>query len=760
MKRVLAVATLILISGIAFASETKKAENTILLKSRTFIPAEGIDPALNITRLPQRPRLFIQFDHIPTSEEREELSNLNINLHNYVHYNTWSVSLDKVKISDISKLDFVRYIGPILPEDKIMPQLKEKVPEHAINKDGTVNLIVVFFEDVPQDEAEDLLDDLGTISYKGPFMLNDYTITTYEDSISALSNENIIQWIEPIPPPEEEANDGVRAAVSANEVQAPPYNLVGNDVGIGFWDEWNIDQTHDDLENRVTIAESVGADDHATHVAGTLGGDGTLSSGTYRGIATEVEYYSYTTQYNDEEPEEHELAIDTYNIDISQNSWQTSTLGDYTTRSQKYDNIVKGVYGKRIPIIFAAGNKQLEPSGPFNTVTAPGATAKNTIAVGATKSNNGAIATYPPSWGSSFGPTDDGRLKPDLMAPGCEGGGYYFFSGSSIWSTIPTDTYYGNCGTSMAAPVVSGTIALMWEQFRKGSRPELTPLPSTFKAILIQTAVDLEETGPDFKTGYGKINATASINTIIESDNIIIEDNISTDEVDSYTMNVPSDATELKVTLVWDDVAGTPYAVKELINDIDLVIVDPCGVIYFPWLLDSDNPSSPATTGIDSLNNVEQVYVSNPIEGIWEINVMGYSIPNPVQDYSLVYKSIQQDSDEDGIPDSNDNCIFVYNPDQNDIDSDDAGDICDNCPIDYNPEQEDSDEDGIGDICECDAANINGINPVDFDDYALLSVDWLLSAQGLPGDTNRDGEVNFTDLAQLVEHWLSYCDQP
>ncbi len=88
------------------------------------------------------------------------------------------------------------------------------------------------------------------------------------------------------------------------------------------------------------------------------------------------------------------------------------------------------------------------------------------------------------------------------------------------------------------------------------------------------------------------------------------------------------------------------------------------------------------------------------------------------------------------------------------------GDICDNCPEDYNPTQEDSDTDGIGDMCECNAANIDGTDPVDLGDFARLALDWLSSGGGLAGDTNRDESVDFLDVAQVAQHWLENCGQP
>jgi len=152
--------------------------------------------------------------------------------------------------------------------------------------------------------------------------------------------------------------------------------------------------------------------------------------------------------------------------------------------------------------------------------------------------------------------------------------------------------HYGMCGTSCAAPVVSGTIALIWEQFRKEDS-NAAPLPSTFKAILVHTANDINLPGPDFRSGYGRINATAAIDIIIGAcpNSVIIEDAVSTDEVDSYSLYVPPEIANLKATLVWDDEPGTPGAAKELINDLDVNFVDPCGVVHYPWLLDHDNPA-------------------------------------------------------------------------------------------------------------------------------------------------------------------------
>ncbi len=641
---------------------------TIQLKSRKFAPSPGIQKGLTaLSGAPgERKHMLIQFERIPTQQERKALEAAGIKLLSYVPHKAWFASVRKEATTHDLSTAPVRWIGEIQPADKISPALRERgVGAWAVNPDGTVNLQVHFFADVDQETALRLLETHGTVE-AGPGLLNDYLLTGVdrESGATALAAQDIVQWVDEIPPPEKTMNDESRARFKADTVQASPYGLDGTDVDAGVWDEEEIDRTHDDFGSRVTIVETGSINDHATHVAGTLGGDGALSQGKggtarqWRGIATNIDFFSYTFLHNNLEPEEHNGAINTHGIDLSQNSWGVSPLagsdlyGDYTSRAVKYDKVVRGVYGRRIPIFFGAGNDRNDPgkcTTGYNCITPPGATAKNTVTVGATNSDDDSMTAF-----SGWGPVDDGRLKPEVVGPGCE----YIGSEPYIKSTLPGDTYGGKCGTSMATPAVSGLAALIIQQYRTCHAGN-DPLPSTVKALLVHGAVDLDDAssyynpGPDYASGYGRIDAQASVDLV--KDGKTREDVISADgEWDWYSVQVTSSSQPLKVTLAWDDWEGTVNANPALVNDLNLRVYygSKFGTPdYHAWTLDPSNPADNAIATTYNFDDpLEQIVVNNPAPGTYFIAVWGWNVPNAPQKYSLVSEHFFGISCEEDFP--------------------------------------------------------------------------------------------------------------
>lgn len=743
---------LILISFLLLYSMAEAKERDIHLKSRKFVPSEMTTEAAKMERIDQMRRGvkrihgLIQLHRIPDEKERMDLEKAGIILLDYIPEDSWLVSISGGTVIGKEALSYIRWIGPLEPDDKISPGIKNRGPgPWARRPDGQVLLRVVYFRDVTPEEAKAVMESIGITVIKEVPELRTIEIAVEEGKIMKIAREDIVQWIEEVPPPPVPHNDGSRENTRVNVVQASPYNLSGKGVDVGQWDDGDVDSTHpdfitqDDAGNpfsRVTEVSNVGIKgDHATHVAGTMGGSGVQSAtkggnpDQWKGMVPGVQIFSYDFRGNNN-IEEHKEAIDEnkYGIEISNNSWgveisgglgNCDTYGNYGYDAPSYDQIVTGLYGKRTNIIFSAGNERddgdcanlgktsngevtlswdpptintdgtplddLEGyrvyygtgSWNYNTVVnvgnvttykvtglsktlthyfaataydstdnesffsnqmsamvdpypyyaniPPPATAKNVITVGAINSDDNTMTDF-----SGWGPVDDGRIKPEVVAPGDEVEG-----DGAIKSTIPPDTYGLQTGTSMAAPAVSGAVALIIEDYRRLYGRD--PLPSTVKALLIHGTQDLGNRGPDFSYGYGKINVAKAID-LLESESII-EDEVGHQESKLFYLTVPEGATSVKVTLVWDDEAATSNAAKTLVNDLDLIVRDPYGGRYYPWTLDPQIPSGIAVRITeDHTNNIEQVEVDDWLTpGTWTVEVYGYAVPvKAPQRYSLV----------------------------------------------------------------------------------------------------------------------------
>jgi len=707
MKRGFSLALLFFLVNTRIVS----ASNETLLKSRHFTPEPGITAAAKakIEAIGERAHVFLQLKRIPTVKGRKELESKGIRLLSYIPNRAWFASIPSDKAGEILSLSNVRAISEISPEDKIAPSIRKGgVSDFSTTETGQAKLIFVFFDDVP------LADTAEVISNHGGTVIDACPITTTlvvhlpKEVIYELAEQDCVQWINQ----HYEAgllNDGARAAVNVDELQVPSYGLTGIDVKVGQWDGGCPDANHEDLTNRVICADGSAIDEHATHVAGTIAGNGNLSGGTYRGMATNATIVSYNHWLNAPNCySDYEHAISNYDIDLSNNSWgmfyncgwpDYNTPGEYDENAAAEDDVVISACGKKISLIFASGNEGNKSifscSFPWRTLRR-NAVAKNIIAMGATNSDDDSLAPF-----SSRGPTADGRIKPDLVAPGCDGSCIGqrrppedpCDPNEYIWSTWPGDTYDGMNGASCATPVVSGSVALMLEDWRNNHTGD--PLPSTIKAILIQTAVDLGNTGPDYSSGYGKINAKDAIDliTVDVNNNVIVEDSIiDINDKDYFTIDVPEGQSILKITLVWDDYKGTVNADIALINDLDLIVKDPNSIRYYPWTLDPCNPGDSAVRNQeDHINNVEQVCLDNPASGIWLIEITDYNLPVPAQIYSLVSNITLTpislaDFNDDSVVNFFDYALFAnaWLTDSNTLYYDEKFDLVDSNFIDYN----------------------------------------------------------------------------
>jgi hypothetical protein len=453
-----------------------------------------------------------------------------------------------------------------------------------------------------------------------------------------------------------------------------PYGVVGRGQIVGLWDASDVLSTHQELTGRVLLMEKrrVGSmirpSTHSTHVAGTICASGVNPAS--RGMAPAATILSY--DYNQDLAEVTQKAMSDPNeanaVQVSNHSYgyacgwdygssvprwygeygnkQSELFGQYDDESQSWDLIChEAPY--YLPFR-AAGNDRADKapsegtsfqyyrngrgwiSKHYSSTTDPGddgvdggydtlppdSTAKNIMTVGAVQEavmgrrrdvTAAAMTSY-----SSWGPTNDGRVKPDVVTCGAN-----VFScsadGDSQYTTLS--------GTSMAAASATGSAALI-EDLYGTLFPGKVMRGATLKGLLIHTADDLGQAGPDYQFGWGLLNIQAAADLLMEQAAEpkayrVVEDVLDANHVLAYKVTV-SEGASLRATLCWMDPPATPpqdadSASPCLVNDLDLRIADPHQTNHMPYVLDQTYPSRAATTGDNTVDNVEQAFLSGPL---------------------------------------------------------------------------------------------------------------------------------------------------
>lgn len=473
------------------------------------------------------------------------------------------------------------------------------------------------------------------------------------------------------------------------------YSLSGKGIGVAIWDQGSVLATHVEFDDRIELRDSgQPPDDHATQVAGTIAASGNKEKGgepDAEGIAPASKIYSFF--WKDDIAKLRGLAQTDPAISITNHSYSVTRgwsfvrtmglwgwygdprvsptedyrFGKYDLRSSDIDEVIADF--PRLTVFVAAGNNRnplgypkavdedwtgrhwlpilhssvdgpmrlpdRQHDGGYDTLEDLGV-AKNVITIGAMEdipkekelAPEGVVVTGYSNWG----PTDDGRIKPDLVANGAD-----LRTPIAVKIGEVYDKYaHGNKdGTSMASPTAAGIAALLDElSIAKRGKPLRG---DEMKAVLVATAVSPTK-GPTYRTGWGAIDALAAGRMVSGDFGSVVS---LTAGPGQTKLKLVRTVGQMRVTMVWIDppgvanIGGLNNRTPTLTYDFDLSLVDPTGKAYFPWSLDVEHPARDATNSAPNhRDNVERIDIDFDAapEGVWfaQINAPSEAIDRQV----------------------------------------------------------------------------------------------------------------------------------
>jgi serine protease AprX len=628
-----------------------------------------------------------------TEAQKAQLAKLGATILEYVPENTYVCHYPPADLKPIRSLPFVSWGNVYLQGFKVAASLLPNptptdknlmtaTAADTLSKD-TITVDIVLHKRVDSEAVRGKIANAAGLTPGGLKLgRNKIRLTVQRRRLKDLAAIDEVRSIEPYLPPQL-ANNIARQIMRADDVQSGgSFEGSGQIVAVadtGF-DKGVTNDVHPAFAGRVLKLYPLGrpgnASDpngHGTHVAGSVLGDGTMQDGTkVRGTAPQAQLVLQSVLDSSGHlgglPDDlHDLFATPYQTDgarVHSNSWGSPAAGAYTSNSNEVDDFVWN--NRDMVICFAAGNDGKDSQGrgivDAGSVGSPG-TAKNCITVGACENNRPGFPIgsaqpllYGTGWPQDFpsdpinsdqvadnpdgmaafssrGPTGNGRIRPDLLAPGtavlstksrvATGGG---------WGSSTDPGYFYEGGTSMATPLVAGSAAVVREYLQ--AQGVSSPSAALVKAMLINGA-DLvvgqyapTEVGvpPDISQGFGRVNLLRTINAASQSETVeFFEENAVLDTGKEETLFQGPVGKSAKVTLVWTDPAG-----EALQNDLDLVVRNGAGA--------ERHGNMPAgSVDFDRTNNVEQVIWQTAAPDNISVVVRCFRATIP-QNYALVVR--------------------------------------------------------------------------------------------------------------------------
>lgn len=447
----------------------------------------------------------------------------------------------------------------------------------------------------------------------------------------------------------ETTNIGSSVTIGANNLYnggSLGLNLHGQGMTAGVWDSGPALETHVEFNNsRVSVYDFTNYSNHGAHVMGTIMAGGINTNA--RGIAFQAngKSYDWSNDYAEMSLEAAEGLL------VSNHSyWQGTTLntwvfGAYDSRAKQMDDITAAA-PYYLPVVSAGNDRnsidstilsnQNQNKFGYDLIRGQN-NAKNSLTVGAVSTVTNYIdpSSVMISSFSSWGPTDDGRIKPEVVAKGV-----------SVFSSVATSntSYNTYQGTSMASPAVAGSCLLLQQHYNNLNSNFMRS--STLKGLVMHSAKEAGLfNGPDYEYGWGLVDATRAASIITaKSLGAAVIDELVLNNNNTYTRTFSvSNSSNVKVSICWTDPPANSFNsglvdpnVSYLVNDLDLKVTKN-SIDYFPWSLNKVSPfDSPTNTGPNNVDIFERVDLDNA-SGTYTVSVSHKRTLSPVgQRFSLI----------------------------------------------------------------------------------------------------------------------------
>ncbi|MEJ8816745.1 S8 family serine peptidase [Lacibacter sp. H407] len=606
----------------------QKTVTTLHLKSGDLLikdnmKAETLSAELRKGKIGQWTYTLLSFEKPVTAGQQQALRSMGIELLTYLPDNTYQVRMKTTpQFSQLYQVG-VRAMMHLPGASKLGSELHTQL---AVEKpDGIVSLNLQLHPGVQWNEVFAILSSYGVSLTKSDYLNQGLAqVNIASKNIAAISELPFVAYLNLSflqPTTLNQRERGLFGLTNLTSSEVAGRSLTGNGTVIGIGDDSN--PLHLDNTNKVINRNpSYISKNHGRLVTGVVGGDGLIEE-RFKGAAPNslliVDFFDYVltksaTYFTD------------HGMTVTNNSYFTGLVGCpgnavYNELSSYVDRQINS--NPFLQHIFAAGNDGQRTCSPyplsFATIKSGYQVSKNVLDVADYANSTDNLNTS-----SSRGPVEDGRIKPEITA-----------SGGSILTTSSNNTYTNGFGTSFSSPFVTGVWALLTERYKQLHANAL-PKSGLLKAIICNTGDDRGNAGPDYSYGFGFINPRKAVEAI--ENNRYFTGSLSTSGTSTQIIAIPAGTRQVKVMLYWHDKEGSPLAATALVNDLDLTVTDGA-TTYEPWILNPapGSVNTPATRGVDRINNIEQVTIDNPGISV-TINLSGFNIPNGPQEYFVTYE--------------------------------------------------------------------------------------------------------------------------